>query len=105
MFPARALQHFVLAGIRVAGQVTDVGDIHGAGHVVAGIAEIAVENILHDVRAEVADMCKMVHGRAAGIHFDDAGRMGTERIAGMGQAIIQKQRAIHHWGIPFSENV
>ena len=88
MFPARALEHFVLTGIRVARQVPDVGDVHGAGHVVAGIAEVALEDVLHNICAEIPDVRKMVHGRTAGIHFDHSGRMGTERIAGMGQAIV-----------------
>ena len=83
MLPARTLEHLILTGIRVARQMSNVGDVHGAGHVIAGITEVPFENILHDVRAEIADVCKMVHGRTAGVHFYDSGRMGEKRVAGM----------------------
>ena len=34
VLPARAFEHFVLTGIGIAGQVTHIGDVHHALHVV-----------------------------------------------------------------------
>ena len=70
---ARALEHLVFAGVGIAGKVADVRDVHGAGHVIAEVAQGFFQHILHDVRAQVADVRIVVHGWAAGVHFDFAG--------------------------------
>ena len=68
-----ALEHLVVAGIAVACEVTDVSDVHNALDVKTCEAEILLENVLHNVASEVADMGKMVNGRAAGVHTYLAG--------------------------------
>ena len=46
---ARALEHLVFAGVGIAGKVADVRDVHGAGHVIAEVAQGFFQHILHDV--------------------------------------------------------
>ena len=84
MLALSTFQHFVFTGIAVRGQMTDVGDVHGALDVVAGIGEILFKHVLHDVGAEVADVCKVINGRTAGVHGHFARLMGDEFVAGMG---------------------
>ena len=84
-----ACDHLILAGIAVACEMTDIGDIHDALDIVPCIAEELFKNILHDIGTEIADMSKMVHGRAAGVHFDLAGFMGFELVNGLCKGIIK----------------
>ncbi len=78
---AGTLEHFIFSRVGVARQVSDVGDIHDAFDVVAVVAEIFFENVFHNIGTQVADVGKMVHGRAAGVHGDLARRVGDERLA------------------------
>ena len=66
-----------------------VGDVHDTVHVVAGIAEILLQHVLHDVGAQVADVGKVIHRGAAGIHLHMARCMGDKFIFFMGGGIIQ----------------
>ena len=84
----RALDHLVLALIGVARQVADVGDVHDAVHAVARKTQVLFQHILHDVGAQVADVGKVVHGRAAGVHLHMAGRMGLEFFLFVGCGIV-----------------
>ena len=83
-----ALDHLVLALVGVARQVADVGDIHDAVHAVARKAQILFQHVLHDVGAQVADVSKVVHGRAAGVHLHVIRRMGLEFFLFMGRGIV-----------------
>ena len=73
-----ALEHLVLALVGVAGKVADVGNIHNAFDVIADVAQILFKNVLHDVRAEVSDVRKVVHRRAAGVHLDYIRMIGNK---------------------------
>ena len=84
------LEHLVLACVGVAGQMTDVGDIHGARYLVTEVAKRSLERILHDIGAQISDMREMIDGRAAGIHLDLARGMRHELLAPMGQGIIEQ---------------
>ena len=83
-----ALDHLVLALVGVARQVADVGDVHDAVHAVARKAQVLFQHILHDVGAQVADVGKVVHGRAAGVHLHMVRRMGLEFFLFMGRGIV-----------------
>ena len=66
-----------------------VGDVHDPVHIVAHIAQVLLQHILHDVAAEVADVGKVIHRGAAGIHLHVARRVGPELLLLMGDRIIQ----------------
>ena len=80
MLALGALEHFVLAGVCVGGEVADVGDIHDAADVVAEVAQALFQHVLHDIAAQVADVGVMVDRRAAGVHFDDIGMVGDKEL-------------------------
>ena len=90
---ARALEHLVLALVGVAGQVTHVGNIHHALHVVADVAQILFQNVFHDIRTQVADVRKMVHRRPARIHLHDVRMIGLEFFLHAGSGIVQIHRS------------
>ena len=69
VLPLGALEHLVLAGVGVGGQVSHVGDVHDAGDVIARVAEQLLQHVLHDIAAQVADVGKVVHCGAAGVHL------------------------------------
>ena len=89
VLPAGALEHLVLALVGIGGQVAHVGDVHDPVHIVAHIAQVLLQHILHDVAAEVADVGKVIHRGAAGIHLHVARRVGPELLLLMGGRIIQ----------------
>ena len=64
-----AFEHFILARIRVGGEVTDVCNIHHAFDVVPREPEVAIQHVLHDIGSEVSDVGEVVDRRSAGIHF------------------------------------
>ena len=89
VLPLGALEHLVLAGIGVAGEVPHIGDVHDAVHVVPGEAEVLLQHVLHDIAPEVPDVGEVVHRRAAGIHFHPAGGVGFEFFFLVGRGIIK----------------
>ena len=89
VLPLRALEHLVLALVGVGGQVAHVRDVHHAVHVVAGVAQVLLQHVLHDVGAQVADVGKVVHRGAAGIHFHMAGGVGGEFSFLMGSGVVK----------------
>ena len=48
--------------------MTDVGDVHDAQNVIARVAQVFFKHILHDVGAQVADVCVVIDGGTAGVH-------------------------------------
>ncbi len=89
MLAAGALEHLVLAGVGIGGQVPDVRNVHDALDVVAAVAEILLQHVLHDIAAQVADVGKVVDRRAAGVHFEDVGMVGREELFFAGQRVVQ----------------
>ena len=83
-----ALDHLVLALVGVAREVADVGDVHHAVHAVTRKAQILFQHVLHDVGAQIADVGKVVHGRAAGVHLHMVRRVGLEFFLFMGRGIV-----------------
>ena len=77
---AGALEHLVLALVGVGGQMAHVGDVHDALDVVAQEAQVLLQHVLHDVRAQVADMGIVVDRGATGVHLDDVGVVGDELL-------------------------
>ncbi len=80
-----ALEHLVLAGVPVRGEVADVGYIHNALYVVAEEAEVLFQHVLHDIAPQISDMCKVVHRRAAGVHLHDIGVVGLKLVLSAGR--------------------
>ena len=73
-----ALEHLILALVGVTGEMANVCDVHNAFYVIADIAQVLFEDVLHDIRAQIADMCVMIYRRAAGVHLYDVGMIGDE---------------------------
>ena len=92
---ARALEHLVLALVRVGGQMAHVGDVHHALDVIARIAQVFFQNILHDVAAQIADVREVIHSGAAGVHLHDVGMVWHEFLLRAGEAVIDL-----HCGFP-----
>ena len=84
VLPAGTLQHLILAGVGIAGQMSHIGNVHHPVHGVALIAEEFFQHILHDIAAQIADVRKMIHRRSAGVHFHMTGGMGHKRCLLMG---------------------
>ena len=89
VLPAGALEHLVLAGVGVGAQVAHIGDVHYPVHTVSGVAEVFLQDVLHDIAAEIADMGEMIHRGAAGIHFHMAGRVGFQLFFLMRGGIVE----------------
>ena len=89
MLAPSALEHLILALVGVGGQVSHIGDVHDAVHVIAHVAQVLLQYVLHDVGAQVADVGKVVHRGAAGVHLHMAGGVGLEFLFLMGGGIIQ----------------
>ena len=78
--------------------VVDVGEVLHELHLVAAVLKVAAQQVEHDERARVADVEVVVHGRAAGIHFDLARGDRNEFLLLAGQGIEQ-----FHDSISFSD--
>ena len=83
-----ARDHLVLAGVSVAREVTNVGDVHNALYVVAREAQVLLEHVLHNVGAEVADVGVVVDGGAAGVHIDLVAVVGNEFLLCLSERVI-----------------
>ncbi len=88
VLPLGALEHLVLAGVRVGAQVAHVGDVHDPVHVIAAVAQELLQHVLHDVGAQVADVGEVVHRGAAGVHLHPAGGVGGELLFLVGGGIV-----------------
>ena len=69
--------------------VVNVGEVLDKLHLVAAVLKVATQQVEHDERARVADMEIVIHGRAAGIHFDLARRDRDELLLLAGQGVVQ----------------
>ena len=84
-----AFEHLIVTRITVRGQMSYIGDIHYSLHIIADIAQILFEDILHDIASEVTDMCEVINCRAAGIHSYLALLVGDELFFSVGRGIIK----------------
>ena len=89
VLPLGAFEHLVLAGVRVAGQVAHVGDVHHPVHLIALVPQELLQHVLHDVGAQVADVGEVVDGGAAGVHLHPAGGVGDEGLLLVGGGIVE----------------
>ena len=89
VLPLGALDHLVLAGVGVGGQVAHVGDVHHPRHVVPGVAQQLLQGVLHDVAAQVADVGEVVHRGAAGVHGHSARLVGDELLLLVAGGIVE----------------
>ena len=89
VLPLGALEHLVLAGVGIGGQVAHVGDVHHPLYVVAGIAQQLLQRVLHDIAAQVADVGEVVHRGAAGVHGHPARLVGDKLLFFVARGIVQ----------------
>ena len=92
VLPLGPLEHLILAGVGVGGQVPYVGDVHHPRYVVAVVTQEFFQHILHDIAAQIADVGEVIDGGAAGIHRHPAGLMGDKVLLFMAGGIIQFHR-------------
>ena len=92
VLPLGALEHFVLTGIRIGGQVAHIRDVHHPLHRVALIAQILLQHVLHDIGPEIANVGKVVHRGAAGIHLHLLRVIGDKFLFLMAEGIVQVHR-------------
>ena len=97
-----ALEHLILALVGIGGQMAHIGDVHNTVDIIADKAQILLQHILHNIGAQVADMGKMIHGGAAGIHLHMAGGVGFKFFFLMGCRIIQIHSASPYYNLYFS---
>jgi hypothetical protein len=88
VLPAGPLEHLVLAGVGVGGQMPHVGDVHDPVHVVAVVAQEFFQYVLHDVGPQIADVGEVVHRGPAGVHLHMAGGVGSKLFLLVGGAIV-----------------
>ena len=84
--------HLVVAGIGVAGQMADVGDVDDVGEAIALPRQRPAKRVGEEVRAQIADMGVVIDRRPARIDADVGGVGGLERLRGSGQAVVQRHR-------------
>ena len=95
MFPLRTFEHLVFSGVRVARQMPDVRNVHHPSDLVSGIAQIAVEDVLHDIGTQIPDVRVVVDRRTAGVHGDLTRRMGDELFFFVAERIIKLHNMPH----------
>src|SRR5438067_1141194 len=71
--------------------VVDVGDVHHVRHAVATDAQVALEQVVEEVAAEVADMRVIPHRGTAGVETYVAGLQGRELFAHPAQGVEQRK--------------
>ena len=74
----RALEHLVLARVRVAREVSYVGYVHNSCNVKTCVAEILFKHVLHNIAAQISDVRVVIYRRAAGVHINLACDVGYE---------------------------
>ncbi len=74
------------------GLVVDVRDVHDVEDPVAPVEQEALEEVLEDVGAPIADMGVVVDGRAAGVQLDHAGLEGDEVLDPAAEGVVES----HH---------
>ena len=83
-----AREHFILACVRVGAEMSHVSDVHHTQYVVACVAEVFFEHILHDVGAQIADVSVVVDGGTAGVHLHLALLVGNEFLSGAAEGVV-----------------
>ncbi len=68
--------------------VVDVGEVLDKSHVIAAIFKVPAQGIKHANRAGVANMDKVIDGRAAGVHFDLARLDRDELLFLSGEGVV-----------------
>ena len=84
-----ALQHLILAGIGIGSQVAHIGDVHNTDHIITLITQSLFQHIFHDIGAQIADMRKMIHRRAAGIHLDNIRIVRLKQFLLVGKGVVK----------------
>ncbi len=83
------LEHLVLPGVRVRGQVPYVGNIHHPVHPVPLVLQGLFQHVLHDIGAQVTYMRPPVDRGPAGVHLHDARLIGGKIFLLHGKGIRQ----------------
>ena len=78
--------------------IVDIGEVLHKFHLVAPVLKVAAQQVEYNERARIADVEVVIHGRAAGIHFDLTWGDRNEFLLLAGQGIEQ-----FHDSISFSD--
>ena len=76
--------------------VVHVGEVHDVTHLVALVFQVAADEIEHDRRHRVPDVCVRIDGGAANVHPHFAGFQGLERFFFTRQGVVDDQRHVCH---------
>jgi len=95
---AGALLHLVLAFVGVGDEMPDVGDVHHVQHAIPVPLEHALEHVLEQEGAEVADVLVVVDRRTAGVHPDRAGLERREVAQAARVVVVELERRRGHSG-------
>jgi len=71
--------------------VVDVGVVADVGHVVAGIFQVAVDNVKDHVGAGMADVAVVIDGDAADVHAGLAGDQGDKDFFFTREGVVDAQ--------------
>ena len=68
MLPFRPLEHLILTGIRIAGKMPHISDIHHTLYVISYIAKCFFQHILHNITSQIPNMRIVIYCRSTGVH-------------------------------------
>ena len=83
------LEHLIFTGISIGRQVANVSNVHNTLNIISQILQCLLQDIFHDVSAQIADMRKVVHSRTTGIHLNYIRGIGLKQLLLMSQGIIK----------------
>ena len=49
--------------------MTDISNVHDTLYIIACKTKGLFQHILHDIAAQIANVCKMIYSRTTGVHF------------------------------------
>ena len=88
--------HLVVAGIGVAGQMADIGDVDDVGEGVPLPRQHPAQRVGEDISAQVSEMGVIVDRGAAGIDADAFGGIERlERLEAAGEGVIEREGGGH----------
>ena len=91
MFALGALDHLILAGIRIRRKMADIRDVHDTLYIIACILQGLDQRILHDIGTDISDVSEVVNRRTTGVHGDLALFIGLKILNSSAQRIIKSK--------------
>ena len=75
--------------------MSDIRDIHDTLHIISDVTKRLLEHILHNITAQIADMCEVIHRRSAGVHCNLAILVRDHRLNLTTQCVIKTKLVFH----------